>query len=160
MGYSNLAYAWESDRYEETIKEKRRQIRAEQKKETNKNRALIVCYVLMIILSAVFMIGKNVSEYESKLEIKRLQKELASLESYTSQKLFELEESIDLTSIEEQALTRLGMQRPTKNQTVYVNIKQDDVCELTSGEVEGMGKRMATAAEGLKQNVIGIFSLK
>ena len=54
--------------------------------------------------------------------------------------MFELEESIDLTSVEEAAVNRLGMQRPSKNQTVYVNIKQDDVCELTANEVEGMGK--------------------
>lgn len=160
MGYGNLAYAWDNDRYEEEIKVKRQQIRAKQKKETNKNRVLIVCYVFMVILSAVFMIGKNVTEYESSLKIKSLQKELAELESYTSQKLFELEENIDLTSVEEAAVNRLGMQRPTKNQTVYVNIKQDDVCELTANEVEGMGKRVANAAEGIKQNIIGIFSMK
>ena len=160
MGYGNLAYAWDDGRYEEEIKAKRQQIRAKQKKETNKNRVLIVCYVFMIILSAVFMIGKNVSEYESSLKIKSLQKELAELESYTSQKMFELEESIDLTSVEEAAVNRLGMQRPSKNQTVYVNIKQDDVCELTANEVEGMGKRVANAAAGLKQNIIGIFSMK
>lgn len=160
MGYGNLAYAWEDDRYEEQIKIKRQQMRAQQKQQLAKNRVVFVCYVFMIILAAVFMIGKNVSEYESELKIKSLQKELAELESYTSQKIFELEENTDLTSIEEAATTRLGMQRPTKNQTVYVNIKQEDVCELTSREVEGMKNRVADAAIGLKQNVIGIFSIK
>lgn len=160
MGYTNLAYAWDNDRYEEEIKAKRQQFHARQKKEINKNRVTIVCYVFMILLSAVFMIGKNVTEYESSLKIKSLQKELAELESYTSQKLFEMEENIDLTSVEEAAVSRLGMQRPNKNQTVYVNIKQEDVCELTSNEVEGIGRRVASAAEGLKQNVIGIFSMK
>lgn len=160
MGYGNLAYAWEDGRYEEQLKIKRQQIKTERKQERVKNRALIVCYVMMIILSAVFMIGKNVSEYESSLKIKSLEKELAELESYTSQKLFELEENVDLTTIEEAATSRLGMQRPTKSQTVYVNIKQDDVCELTSKEVEGMKNRVANAAEGIKQNVLGIFSMK
>lgn len=160
MGYGNLAYAWEDDRYEEELKIKRQQIKAERRQQHIKSRAMIVCYVMMIILSAVFMIGKNVSEYESSLKISRLEKELADLESYTSQKLFELEENVDLTSVEEAAVTRLGMQRPTKSQTVYVNIKQDDVCELTSKEVEGMKNRVANAAENIKQNVLGIFSMK
>ncbi len=160
MGYGNLAYAWEDDRYQEELKEKRQKILADRKRDAKRNRVIFVGYVLMLILAAVFMIGKNVSEYESELKIKSLQKELAALESYTSQKLFELEENTDLTAIEEAATTRLGMQRLTKNQTVYVNIKQDDVCELTSREVEGVKNRVADAASNLKQNVIGLFSIK
>ncbi len=159
MGYGNLAYKWEDDRFEEQIKEKRKKITQDRKKETAKNRVLFVGYVLMIILAAVFMIGKNVTEYETELKIKELEKELASLESYTSQKLFELEENTDLTAIEEIATTKLKMQRPTKNQIVYVNIKQDDVCELTSKEVEGVKNRVSEAAVDLKQNVIGLFSM-
>lgn len=159
MGYGNLAYAWEDDRFEEQIKEKRKQIHAVRKKETAKNRVIFVGYVLMLILAAVFMIGKNVTEYETELKIKSLEKELASLESYTSQKLFELEENTDLSAIEEAATTRLNMQRPTKNQIVYVNIKQDDVCELTSKEVEGVKNKVSEAAVDLKQNVIGLFSI-
>ncbi|MEE0944484.1 MAG: hypothetical protein UIM24_03425 [Clostridia bacterium] len=160
MGYGNLAYAWEDDRYEEELKNKRQEILASRKRDTAKNRVIFIGYVVMVILAAVFMIGKNVSEYESELKIKSLQKELAEIESYTSQKLYELEENIDLTAIEEAAKTRLGMQRLNKNQTVYVNVKQDDVCELTAREVEGVKNRVAEAAVDLKQNVIGLFSIK
>ena len=159
MGNSNLAYAWDNDRYEEA-KAKRQELSLERKKQTKKNRTVFVGYVLLLILAAVFMIGKNVAEYETEIEIKNLQKELAALESYTSQKIFELEENIDLTYIEETAKTRLGMQMPTKNQTVYVNIKRDDVCELTCTEVEGLSNRVKTAASDFKQNVIGLFSLR
>lgn len=160
MGYGNLAYAWEDDRYEEELKNKRQKIQIDRKRDNAKKRAIFLGYVLMIILAAVFMIGKNVSEYESELRIKSLEKELAEIESYTSQKLFELEENIDLTAVEEAATTRLGMQRLNKNQTVYVNVKQEDVCELTAKEVEGVKNRVAEAANDLKQNVIGLFSIK
>lgn len=160
MGYGNLAYAWEDDRYKEQIKEKRQQITKERKNQAAKNRVIFAGYVLMVILAAVFMIGKNVAEYESELKIKSLETELAELKSYTSQKIYELEENIDLTAVEEQAVSRLGMQRPTKKQMVYVNIKQEDVCELTAKEVEGVKSRAITAAEDLKQNVIGIISMK
>lgn len=160
MGYGNLAYAWEDDRYEQELKNKRQEILENRKRDTAKKRVIFIGYVFMVILAAVFMIGKNVSEYESELKIKSLQKELAEIESYTSQKLYELEENIDLTAVEEAAKTRLGMQRLNKNQTVYVNVKQDDVCELTAREVEGVKNRVAEAAVDLKQNVIGLFSIK
>lgn len=160
MGYGNLAYAWEDDRYEEELKNKRQEIFEDRKRATAKNRVIFLGYVVMIILAAVFMIGKNVAEYESELKIKSLEKELAAIESYTSQKLYELEENIDLTAVEEAAKTRLGMQKLSKNQTVYVNVKQEDVCELTAKEVEGVKNRVAEAAVDLKQNVIGLFSIK
>lgn len=160
MGYGNLAYAWEDDRYEEELKNKRQEIFEDRKRATAKNRVIFLGYVVMIILAAVFMIGKNVAEYESELKIKSLEKELAAIESYTSQKLYELEENIDLTAVEEAAKTRLGMQKLSKNQTVYVNVKQEDVCELTAKEVEGVRNRVAEAAVDLKQNVIGLFSIK
>ena len=152
MGYGNLAYAWEDDRYEEELKNKRQEIFEDRKRATAKNRVIFLGYVVMII--------KNVAEYESELKIKSLEKELAAIESYTSQKLYELEENIDLTAVEEAAKTRLGMQKLSKNQTVYVNVKQEDVCELTAKEVEGVKNRVAEAAVDLKQNVIGLFSIK
>ena len=163
MAYSNLAYDWDGgreERIEEEVKLKRTKLRAEHKRELAKTRVAVVCYVLMIILSAVFMIGKNVTDYEGKLLINQKEKELSELQSYTSQKLFELEKNIDLVSVEEAATSRLGMQRPDKKQMVYVNIKQDDVCDLSANKVEGMAARAREAASDLKQNVLGIFSLK
>ncbi len=160
MGYGNLAYEWEDDRYEEQIKSKRQQINQDRKRQAVKTRVIFVGYVLMVIFAAIFMIGKNVAEYESELRITNLEAQLAELKSYTSQKVFELEENIDLTAVEEQAVSRLGMQRPTKNQMVYVNIKQDDVCELTAKEVEGVKSRAITAVGELKDNVIGIISMR
>ena len=100
------------------------------------------------------MIGKNVTDYEGKLLINQKEKELSELQSYTSQKLFELEKNIDLVSVEEAATSRLGMQRPDKKQMVYVNIKQDDVCDLSANKVEGMAARAREAASDLKQNVL------
>lgn len=160
MGYGSLAYALEEEAYEVEVKKKKLKINKEKRIEVRKNRTLIVCYVMMLLLAAVFMISKNVSEYEGKLKIKELEAELAGIMSYTSQKTFEMEENIDLNTVEEIASTKLEMQRPTKNQTVYVNIKREDVCEITSKEVEGMKHRMQEAASDLKQNVIGIFSIK
>lgn len=163
MAYSNLAYDWDNGRevrIEEELKEKRIKINAQKRREMAKTRVAVVCYVLITILSAVFMIAKNVTEYEGKLLINQKEKELAQMQSYTSQKLFELEKDIDLVSVEEIASSRLGMQRPDKKQTVYVNIKQEDVCDLSAESVEGVAARARGVAVDLKHSVLGIFSLK
>lgn len=163
MAYSNLAYDWDNGRevrIEEELKEKRIKINAQKRRETAKTRVAVVCYVLITILSAVFMIAKNVTEYEGTLLINQKEKELAQMQSYTSQKLFEMEKDIDLVSVEEIATARLGMQRPDKKQTVYVNIKQEDVCDLAAESVEGVAARARGAAVDLKHSVLGIFSLK
>ena len=97
--------------------------------------------------------------YETEQEIESLQKQLADLESYTSQKVFELEQSVDLATVEEIATTRLNMQRPEKYQTVYVNIKQDDVTEVNASQVEGVKNSVSNAADSLKRNLLGIFNM-
>ena len=78
--------------------------------------------------------------YEGKNEVEALQKELNQLKEYSSQKAFELDSNLDLEEIEKTAKTKLGMVRPEKYQTVYINIKQDDVTEVTANEVEGLGR--------------------
>ncbi len=159
MGYGNLAYEWEDDRFDEQVKEKRKEITADRKKQTVKTRAVFVTYVLAVILAAIFMIGKNVAVYEGELKVEELSESLAAVESYTSQKRFELEEHIDLTEVEEIATTKLGMQRPGKNQIVYVDIKQDDVCELTSKEVEGVGNNVSRMMTNIKDGICDIFGI-
>lgn len=163
MEYGNLAYSWDDEGHfsaEKNIQKKREELRAKKQQAKKKNAVTVVGVVFMLMVAAFFMISKNVSEYETELKIKSLEKELAELQSYTSQKKFELEKDIDLKIIEETATARLGMKRPDKNQIVYVNVKQTDNCELTSGEVEGMANKVASTASGVKKNIVGIFSLR
>ncbi len=118
-----------------------------------------VISVLVLAASAIFMITQfvNVNETQTALEEKR--SEYAFEESVTSQKSFELEQSVDLSKIEEEATTRLGMQRPEAHQIVYVDVKQDDVTEKTAGEVEGLGNRIAGFFSSVISNIIEFFSI-
>ena len=156
MEYGNLAYDLDVG-YSRATEQKRLEIKRAARKSLVRTRIIIGCYTLMVLLSATFMISKNVAEYESRLAIAAKEKELAEVGSYTSQKIFELEQSIDLNTIELEAQNRLGMQRPQKYQTVYVNVKKDDKTELTSVGVEGIYGRTRIAWSGFKKNVIGIF---
>lgn len=138
----NLAYELD---FEYSAKQ-REQMVSEHKKETKlkaqavvrkRQRTIVICAVVLA-LCAGFMMSRNVAVYESGKLVAQKQKELNSLKEYTSQKSFELDRSIDIESVEAYAKTELNMVRPEKYQTVYVNIKQDDVTEITCGQVEGI----------------------
>ncbi len=156
MGYSNLAYKYEED-YSFEEKSQKRAV-ATAKKTKKKNFTPIVC-ALVLSMAAYYMISKNVELYETKQNIKSLQKELTALETYTSQRIFELEQSVDLATVEEIATTKLNMQRPEQYQIEYVSIERDDVTEITAGEVEGVKSRVGNATKNLKRNLIGIFTI-
>ena len=135
MAYDNLAYNYD---YREEEKPGRQRVKVDRKrvqKRAKKNEISYlskIIYVFVLAASAIFMIAQfvNVNEAESRLAAK--QEDYAFEESVTSQKSFELEQSVDLSKIEQEATGRLGMKRPESHQIVYVDVKQDDVTEKTS----------------------------
>ncbi len=138
----NLAYAYDLDvsslQREEKIAKIRKESKAKARKKRIKLHRTIISCISIFALCAGFMISRNVSAYESKRNVEKLQKDLNELTEYASQKSFELDKSIDLDTVEEIAKDKLNMVRPEKYQMVYVNIKQDDVTEVTASEVEGI----------------------
>lgn len=134
----DLSFEERSAALENKVREQKKQAKSRARAEEVRKHKIIACCVLMLALCAGFMISRNVAAYESRNQVKALQKELNGLKEYSSQKAFELDKSIDLESVEETAKNKLNMVRPEKYQTVYVNIKQDDVTEVTADQVEGV----------------------
>ena len=138
----NLAYDWEfqenTARVQQKVSEHKKETKAKAKAQAAQLHKTICVCAIMLALCAGFMISRNVAVYESKKEVESLQKELNQLKEYSSQKAFELDQNLDLELIEQTAISKLNMTRPEKYQIVYVNIKQDDVTEVTAGEVEGI----------------------
>ena len=137
----NLAYELElqenTARVQRTVQEHKQKTKAKAKAKTaNMHKTVSVC-AIMLALCAGFMISRNVAVYEKRNEAMMLQKDLNELKEYSSQKAFELEQSINLEEIERWARDEQNMTRPEKYQIVYVNIKQDDVTEVTAKDVEG-----------------------
>lgn len=153
MEYGNLAYKMKP---EENVK---KAVRRAPKAPRQKLNLRIVMFAVIISMAAYFMISKQVAVFESDKEISKLQGQLETLKSTEVQKNFELEQSIDLAEVEEQATTRLNMQRPEQNQKVYVNVTGEDVTEITAGETEGVRNKVSDAAQAVKKNIIGIFSI-
>ncbi len=161
MSYDNLAYETQqretAERQHQTRKKQRTAAKRQRKSAVGYFK-MIVC-IMLITASAFLMISRKVELYESEVKISELEKKLASAESVTCQKTFELENTVDLKTIEEIATTKLGMQRPEKYQIVYVNVNKADNTEVTAKEVEGVGNKIAGGYEMIKKNVVGIFSI-
>lgn len=141
MAYNNLAYDYNNlariEQENEQMREEKKRLAKKQKlKERKRLNFFVICAVVAISFSAYFMISKNVEVYETQAHIESLQKELNMLESTTSQKIFELEQSVDLNAVEQIAMTRLNMQRPEKYQIVYINVQTDDVTDVTAKNKE------------------------
>ena len=139
----NLAYELDFEygveQREKKVREHKAKTKAVAKAELKKRQKTIAICAVILALCAGFMMSRNVAVYESGKLVSEKQKQLNELKEYSSQKAFELDRSIDVESIEQYARTKLNMVRPEKYQTVYVNIKQDDVMEVTCGQVEGIG---------------------
>ena len=131
MTYGNLAYKYDNlaqikEEDDLARDKKRKESRKLKIKEQRKLNFFIITGIILLSMAAYFMISKNVQMHETSDKIKQLQSELSMLESNTSQKMFELEQSVDLNSVEEIASTRLNMQRPEKYQIVYINVPSED----------------------------------
>ena len=118
-----------------------------------------IASVLTVAVSAVFMIVQYVTVHETQTALNAAISEYEFEESVTAQKAFELEESIDLSKIEAEATSRLGMHRPEKHQIVYIDVKKSDTTVKTAGEVEGFSNRLKDLVKNVKGNIIDFFSI-
>ena len=165
MAYSNLAYTYDNfakiEKDNALAREEERKKAARLKaREQKRMNFFLVCSIILLSLAAYFMISKNVQLHETTDKIRALENELAMLESNSSQRIYELEQCVDLDVVEQIATTRLNMQRPEKYQIVYLNVKSDDVTDITSNESESVKKQVGVMTESLKRNFLGIFNFK
>ena len=103
-----------------------------EKKEHNKNVALVV---------AIFLILLGIS-YRSSLinekfnELQTAKNNLAALEKTNGQLEVSIESSLNLSNIEEAAKEKLGMQKLDNSQKVYVTLDKKDYVEVASDDVK------------------------
>lgn len=159
--YGNLAYKY--DYVQDKVPNKQEEIKKKVKTKTRNKNAVSytqkLISVVVLAASAIFMIIQFVEVNETVAELESVRNDYRFEESVTSQKTYELEQSIDLSKIEQEATTRLGMKRPEKYQQVYIDVKKDDVTEKVSGEVEGLENRFIKTINSIIDHIITIFSI-
>ena len=100
------------------------------------NQAKILMYIA-IGFAALFVISYRYAVLDNTYaKLKGLKSELASVEKETAQLEANIESSLQLTTVEEEAKEQLGMQKRTNEQTVLLTLPKTDYIESSSEEIK------------------------
>lgn len=113
------------------------QIKKENKKSTKKaNHKLRAVKYLTIGFLILFAISyRNSVINESFKQKEKLRKELSSIQKTNEQLQVSIENSLNLNNVEQSAKEKLGMQKPTNSQKVYVSLPKKDYIRPATEEV-------------------------
>ncbi len=101
-----------------------------------KNKVKVVLYVI-IGFSILFAISYRNSVINEKFsEIKTLKSDLANIEKENEQLKVNVENDLNLKSVEQSAKEMLGMQKLENSQTVYINLPKEDYIEPAAEEIK------------------------
>lgn len=101
-------------------------------KARKKQNASMVTFILCGFAMAMLITYRFNVISEKNLKVQTLKKELTGVESSLLTSQIEVEQNTDLNKIEAYAKQKLGMQKPDKNQTIYVDTsKTGSTVEIT-----------------------------
>ena len=120
-------------------------ISKEQKKKRTKA-TLVVIAIFALLLTISY---RNSKINERFTEVQSLKKELSSLQKENEQLKVNIENSLNFNNIEKLAKEKLGMQKLTNKQTVYVSLPKKDYVESASEEVVIEKKKTKTGLNNL-----------
>ena len=106
-------------------------ISKEQRKK-QKKLTLIVIGIFVLLLTISY---RNSQINEEFAQIQTMKRELSSLEKENEQLKVSIENSLNLNTIEKLAKEKLGMQKLTNRQTIYINLPKKDYVESASEKV-------------------------
>ena len=115
----------------EDVKRQDIKVSKEQKKQRKKITMLIVI-VFAVFLTVSY---RNSQINERFSEVQNLKKELSSIQKENEQLKVNIENSLNLKYIEQMAKEKLGMQKLTNRDTVYINLPKKDYTESASEKV-------------------------
>lgn len=130
---SSSAYKIQELAYDIPEHEEKRRISRKRKAKNEmggREKFKTICTVLVCFGVAFYIILRYAAITEANSKVESMKKQLTKLESANQQTQVELDRSIDLKKVEEVAENKLGMQRPEKFQTVYVNLQSNDYAEV------------------------------
>ena len=105
-----------------------------QKKEKSKKvKQTLTVLALFVVLVAISYRNSEINESFSKVQ--SLKTDLAAIQKENEQLEVSIENSLNLNNIEQVAKEKLGMQKLTNRQTVYVNLPKKDFVKAATENV-------------------------
>ncbi len=115
------------DKIKKEAKEK-----AKQKKATVLLKKKIVIYIGIAFVMLLVISYRNSLITEDFNKVKNLKADLATLQKENQQTQVLIESNLNLNKIEEEAKSKLGMQRLTNDQKVYMNLPKKDYVQSST----------------------------
>lgn len=134
--YGSSAYKYEEEGYRKPVRKVVKKVRVHKKNKTAM-RGMILFFAS--IMAAFGILLTNSQILEKNAQIDEMQKKLDTVNAQVVAGQFAIERDMDLGKIEDEAAGRLGMQRPTKAQTVYVDLGNHDYAETAEPTAEKKG---------------------
>ena len=106
---------------------------SKEQKMRHRKATLLVLAIFAVLLTISY---RNTQINEKFNEMQTLKTELTSLQKENEQLQVTIENSLNLSNIEKQAKEKLGMQKLTNKQTVYVSLPKKDYIESATEKVE------------------------
>jgi len=106
--------------------------------------------IILFFALSMFILSRYSMINEEKKNIYKLKSELTELNKANTQTQVALNREVDLEQVEKDAIQKLGMQYPDKNQTIYVQIPKTDFTEVPI-ETENQTDEQAGPASFAKQ---------
>ena len=113
----------------------KRNVSKKKQKELKRKKIKTTLYVL-IAFSIVFLVSyRNAKIDENFAEVRSLKEEMEKVEKENAQLEVSIESSLNLTNIEQQAKSLLGMQKLTSRQPEYIELPKTDYIEPAAENV-------------------------
>ena len=129
--YSYGSSAHDLDALERMHEEQSKKAKKKKQLAHKKNQRRVLSIIAITFVLAFLVLYRNALIIQKSDTTDKLQAELTHLQSQNAESEMKLKEKINLQYVEEMATTKLGMKRPDKYQTVYVNVVQNDYAEIS-----------------------------
>lgn len=134
------------------VKTGKNKLNTKQKRKA-KNNASAIAFILSVFAMTLILTYRFNMISEKNLEVQNLKKELNKVESGLVSSQIDVEQGTDLNKIEAYAKQQLGMQKPDKNQTIYVDTSIDE----GNTQVEKTLNVFEKIVENIKDAIAKIF---
>ena len=132
-------------------KQSKKQIQKQKAKEARKNKFLIALNCILILAALFAIIWRNSLITQSFAQIQTLKSKISELEKENDQLEISIQNNLNLSSIEREAKEKLGMQKLTSKQTIYLNLPKKDYVEPSTEEV------VIEESPGIWQNIVNFL---
>ena len=133
----------------EDVPRQKVKISSEQKKQQRKV-TLIVIGVFLLLLTISY---RNSQINEQFNNVQKMKRELSTLQKENEQLKVSIENGLNLNTIEKLAKEKLGMQKLTNRQTVYVTLPKKDYTESASEKIIVEDEK--SWIESIKEKIFG-----